>query len=146
MKLTLIGMVLAALALGVNHASADGGGQTVDGAPIQLQSLQQHVRGLPVAAQLMTVALHEMNVRGFQPVGLWVSYFVLPDSSTGNANVCAQWYNQVLADENAQTQESKTRAWLEVHVTEEGSPIVSDEGNPMIADAAINCWEALELK
>ena len=125
---------------------AEGGSQSFDGAPILLDTLQQHLQGQAISVQLMAVEIHMMDHRGLQPSGLWVYFYIQPDPATGNAAVCEQWFNQVLADESRQTQESTTQAWIEVHVADETAPVLTDEGNPLISDAAISCWEALEFK
>ena len=146
MKLTAVVWTLAALLFGASHASASAGGGTFDGAPILLRTLQLHVQGQPVTAQVIAVELHIMNHHGFQPVGLWEYFYLLPDSSTGNAGVCEKWFNQVRSDENGRTQDSTTLAWLEIHVSDETAFITADEGNRLIPDAGIRCWEALEFR
>lgn len=146
MKLTVVGYSVAALVFGVGLASADGGSRMIDGAPVLLRTLQQHIHGQAVTVQLLAVDLHMMNHRGFQPVGLWEYFYILPDASTGNASICEQWFNQVLSDESSRTAASSTLAWLEVHVSEDAGPTMSDEGNPITPDSAISCWEAIEFR
>lgn len=134
--------VAAGLLLSCSLAHA---GQNFDGAPILLQSQQFHISGKPVTAELLVAELHEMNQPGFQPVGLWRYFYVLPDGAAGNGAICERWFNQVLSDQSKQSSESQTFAWLEIQVSDQVAQIQTDEGTWLVPDSGISCWEALEF-